>query len=113
MIHTEKQIEEIALKLLSDIDREYLITPPIEIELLQGFKPFVGNPVVEKAWEVRIPVHDDMLNTVNPAYILVFINDSNGEIIEYIDGGGGRPIPLYAEKDPTTGKYILKIQNRG
>lgn len=106
MIHTEKQIENLVKRLLSDIEREYYenrtmyITYKGEIELRQYKK------TIAKGWLVNVPVHDDQFNKEESEFIIIYVNDETLEFEAYLDCSMGRPVPMIAKK-MDNGKYGL------
>ena len=108
MKHSAEQVEAIVKILLQDIDREYYSDIPMKIQSKANAEVPGTDITVVDAWVVRIPVHDDQFDKVEPAFIAVFIDDDTEVVAGYIDGSGGRPIPMRAEKDAVTGKYRLK-----
>ena len=108
MKHTPKQIEALVVKLLHDINREYLTNRQIQVSFEENLKTIYGDRLLQNGWDVLVPVADDRWNKEEGTGIIIAIDDDSLEVVSYLDCSMGRPIPMRAEKN-LLGKYELRI----
>jgi hypothetical protein len=107
MKHNKAQIEEVVLKLLSDINQYYLKEEGIKIRFENNEKILDSNEIIANAWIAVVIVNHEQWDWLTTP-IIIILDDDTLEIKSYTDNSCGRP-DIYKGIKKIDGKYDLEV----